>query len=78
MTLTYFTSNWKSSLQSILTVTLAVTGYLMTASIIHPKTAAILGTINGIAKVVLGIFQSDGIQIPSGSTVKQTTSVTTK
>jgi hypothetical protein len=44
----------------------------MTSSVIKPHTAAILVSVNGVAKVVLGIFQTDGVQLPSGSTVKTT------
>jgi hypothetical protein len=64
--------NWKSTAQSILTTTFAVTGVLMTSSVIKPHTAAILVSVNGVAKVVLGIFQTDGVQLPAGSTVKTT------
>ena len=76
--LDHLLTNWRSTVQSILTTTFAVTGSLMVSSIIKPHTAAILVTINGVAKVVLGVFQTDGIQIPSGSTVTQKTTVTTK
>jgi hypothetical protein len=31
----------------------------MVSSTIKPHTAAILGIVNGLAKVLLGIFQSD-------------------
>lgn len=55
----HLTNNWKSSVQSVLTTTFAVTGVLMTSSVIKPHTAALLVTVNGIAKVVLGIFQAD-------------------
>jgi hypothetical protein len=36
----------------------------MASNVITPHTAAILATINGICKVVLGIFQVDGVQLP--------------
>ena len=52
-------THWKTTLQSILTVTFAITGYLMTASIISPHTAAMLTIVNGIAKVILGCMQQD-------------------
>jgi hypothetical protein len=71
--LAHLTSNWKSTLQSILTTTFALTGALMASSVISPKTAAIMASINGICKIVLGIFQTDGVQIPTGSKVTQTT-----
>lgn len=64
--------NWKSTLQSILTTTFAITGALMVSNVISPKTAAILTTINGVCKIVLGVFQTDGIQVPTGSTVTET------
>jgi hypothetical protein len=63
----HITNNWKTTVQSILTVTFAVTGVLMTSSIIKPHTAAVLVIINGVAKVVLGLFQSDGVMIPHES-----------
>jgi hypothetical protein len=77
MNLAYFTKNWKTTLQSILTVTLALTGALMMSNTISPKVAAIAASVNGIAKVVIGVFQSDGVQVPAGSTVTQTTKVET-
>lgn len=70
-------TNWKSTAQSVLTTTFAVTGVLMTSSVIKPHTAAILVSVNGVAKVVLGIFQQDGIQLPGGTTVTQETTVKT-
>lgn len=51
--------NWKSTVQSLLTTTFAVTGVLATSSIIKPHTAAILVTVNGVAKVLLGLYQTD-------------------
>jgi hypothetical protein len=41
----------------------------MTSSIIKPHTAAVLVTVNGVAKIILGIFQTDGVVVPPGSTV---------
>lgn len=52
-------ANWKTTAQSLLTTTLAVTGVLMTSSIIKPHTAAIMVTVNGVAKVILGVMQTD-------------------
>jgi hypothetical protein len=75
--LDHLLGNWKSTMQSVLTTTFAVTGVLMTSSVIKPHTAAMLVTANGIAKVVLGVFQSDGIQLPGGSTVTEKTTVIT-
>lgn len=77
MNLDHLLANWKSTAQSILTTTFVLTGALMTASVIKPHTAAILVTINGVAKVLLGMFQTDGVQIPAGLTVEQTTTVQT-
>lgn len=57
--LQHLTTNWKSTVQSLLTVTLAITGYLMASSTIKPHTAVILGTVNGLAKVILGVMQTD-------------------
>jgi hypothetical protein len=56
----HFITNWKSTVQSMLTVTFAITGYLMASSLIKPHTAIILGTVNGLAKVILGVLQTDG------------------
>ncbi len=67
---TYLVQNWKSTVQSILTVTLAVTGYLMASSTIKPHTAIIIGTVNGVAKVILGVLQQDGVVSPPDATIK--------
>ncbi len=71
----HLTQNWKTTLQSILTTTFAITGTLMVSSVIKPQTAAILVTVNGICKVVLGVFQTDGSTLPPGTNIK--TSITT-
>lgn len=71
------TANWKSTVQSVLTTTFALTGALMVSSIITPKTAAILTSVNAICKIVLGVFQTDGVTLPASTTVKQTTTITT-
>lgn len=73
----HLTDNWKSTLQSILTTTFALTGSLMLSSVIKPHTAAILVAVNGVCKVLLGLVQTDGVQVPAGSTVKQTSTITT-
>jgi hypothetical protein len=75
--LQHLTENWKSTLQSILTTTFALTGTLMLSSVIKPHTAAILVAVNGVCKVLLGVFQTDGVQVPAGSTIKQTSTITT-
>lgn len=75
--LAHLLTNWKSTVQSILTTTFALTGALMISNVISPKTAAICGSVNAICKVVLGAFQTDGLQVPAGTQVKQTTVVTT-
>jgi hypothetical protein len=74
----HLTDNWKSTAQSFLTVTFAVTGYLMTSSVIKPHTAVVLGIVNGLAKVILGIYQQDGVVIPANSTISQSSSTTIK
>ena len=74
--LAHLKNNWKSTVQSILTTTFALTGTLMLSSVIKPKTAAILTAINGVAKVLLGAFQTDGVQMPAGSTMTQTSKTT--
>jgi hypothetical protein len=61
--LKYITDNWKTTAQSILTFTLAITGYLMTSKVISTHTAAICGTINGLCLVVVGVMQKDGINV---------------
>lgn len=73
----HLTENWKSTLQSILTTTFALTGSLMLSSVIKPHTAAILVAVNGVCKVLLGLVQTDGIQVPAGSTIKQNSTITT-
>ena len=74
--LEYLTANWKSTVQSILTTTFALTGALMASNVISPKTAAIMASINGICKIVLGVFQTDGVQVPAGTQISTTTVVT--
>jgi hypothetical protein len=64
MNFQYLTRNWKTTVQAILTTIFAVTGVLMTSSVISPHTAAVMVTVNGIAKVVLGIFQNDAKPAP--------------
>lgn len=75
--LTHLTTNWKTTVQSILTTTFALTGALMVSNVISPKTAAILVSINGVCKVVLGVFQTDGPALPPGSKLTTTSTVTT-
>ncbi len=55
----HITQNWKSTVQSILTFTLAITGYLMTCKTISPHTAAIFGMVNGLCLVIVGVMQKD-------------------
>lgn len=75
--LQHLLSNWKSTAQSILTTTFALTGALMVSNVISAKTAAIMGTANAVCKILVGVLQTDGIQIPANSTVKQTTTIQT-
>lgn len=77
MNLAHITANWKSTLQSILTTTFALTGGLMVSSVISPKTAAILTSVNAVCKIVLGVFQEDGIVVPANTTIQQTTTLKT-
>ena len=77
LAIAHLMTNWKSTVQSILTTTFAITGSLMVSSIIKPHTAALLVTINAVAKVLLGVFQTDGVQVPPGSTIKSNTTITT-
>jgi hypothetical protein len=74
--LAHLANNWKSTVQSILTTVFALTGTLMVSNVISSKTAAIMAAVNGICKIVLGVFQTDGVQIPAGSTVIQTSKTT--
>ena len=75
---THATSNWKSTVQSILTSVMVASGVAVAP---NPWiSTALAGKILGagmIAKVLLGALQSDGIQVPGGSTLKQTTTITT-
>lgn len=75
--LTHGIKNWRSTTQSALTVMFMITGYLMVSQTIKPHTAIIMGTVNGICKLLIGWFETDGIQVPPGSTLQQTTKVTT-
>lgn len=75
--LNHLLSNWKSTAQSILTTTFALTGALMISHAISPKIAAVCASINAILKVVIGVLQTDGVQIPAGQTVQQVMSIKT-
>lgn len=70
-------TSWKTTLQSILTAVIGLSALAPTMSWLTPKQAAIAATAGAVAKVVLGAFQSDGIVVPSNSTVKQTTTIQT-
>jgi hypothetical protein len=59
MNLQHLVQNWHTTLQSILTTTFAITGYLMVSSLIKPHTATVLVTVNGLCKVILGVLQTD-------------------
>jgi hypothetical protein len=63
MTIPNLAANWKSTAQSILTTTFAITGALMVSNVISPKVAAICATINGVLKVILGVFETDGVPV---------------
>lgn len=66
----------KTTIQSILTSTLAVTGLLLGTSIISPKVAGIITALNVVAKVGLGMLQTDGINLPPNTKITQTTDTT--
>jgi hypothetical protein len=76
--LLHLATNWKTTLQSVLTSVMVLSGVAVTPNpwISTTLAAKILGA-GMIAKVILGALQNDGIHIPPGSTVKQTTTVTT-
>jgi hypothetical protein len=59
MSIPNLAANWKSTVQSILTTTFAITGALMVSNVISPKVAAICATVNGVLKIVLGVFETD-------------------
>lgn len=77
--LDHLRSNWRTTAQSILTTAFAITGYLMVSSVISPHTAGEFVMINGLCKVAIGLLQTDGIQLPSGTSIETTTtsSITT-
>ena len=66
----------KTTIQSILSGVYAITLLLMGMQTISPKVAGIIVSLNTIAKVGLGMSQSDGIQLPAGTSMKQTTQTT--
>jgi hypothetical protein len=76
--ITHVASNWKTTLSGFLS---AVIGFSAVASTPNPWIPSNLGIkilgAAAISKVVLGMIQTDGIQVPGGSTVKQTTTITT-
>ena len=75
---THATSNWKTTVSGFLS---AVIGFSAVASTPNPWINSGLGIkilgAAAIAKIILGMLQSDGIQVPGGSTLKQTTTITT-
>lgn len=77
--LSHAAANWKSTVQSVLTSVMVMSGVAVTPNpwISTTLAAKILGA-GVIAKVILGALQSDGgIQVPGGSKVTQTTKIET-
>jgi hypothetical protein len=70
-------NNPKTTAQSFLTCFLTLVPTLLAVGAIHGKAAAIAGSLLAVAKVWVGATQHDGVVIPPGTEMKQTTSVTT-
>lgn len=76
--LQHVASNWKTSVGGFLN---AIIGFSAVASSPNPWISSAVGIkilgAASIARIALGMIQTDGIQLPGGSVVKQTTTVTT-
>lgn len=69
-------ANWKTTLSSILTVTLFSTAALLTYPPVmaHPKVMGILGGVQILAKVWIGLIQKDANPaVTSSVTIESTT-----
>jgi hypothetical protein len=51
--------SWKTTVQPILSGTLAITTALLTIQTISPKTAGILIAVQAISKAIIGVMQTD-------------------
>jgi hypothetical protein len=71
--------NWKSTVAGILNpiIAMGAAGLFAPNPWISTKTAAGLLWISSAARIFVGLVQTDGIQIPGGSKVSQTTTVET-
>ena len=56
--------NWKSTLSGILTATLSLTVALLPLHVLSPREVVWAGTIQAVAKVLLGLIQNDGTSAP--------------
>jgi hypothetical protein len=76
----HIVTNWKSSLQSILSVVIALGVYFsaIPSGIIDQHTVVILTVITGAAKVLLGLIQSDAKPAVTSSVTVQTTTPMTQ
>lgn len=73
--LQHLISNWKTSLQGILSAVIALGVYLaaVPTTVIPQHTAAIIAVIVGAAKVLLGLIQSDAKPAVTSSVTVETT-----
>jgi hypothetical protein len=73
--LQHLVTNWKTSLQGILSAVIALGVYLaaVPTTVIPQHTAAIIAVIVGAAKVLLGLVQSDAKPSVTTSTTIETT-----
>lgn len=57
-------SNWKTTVQGILSGTIAFTISLLSLNILPPKYAAVATAVQGLAKAILGMYQHDAVATP--------------
>lgn len=73
--------NWKTSLAGVLSTVVAMSAAGMFAPnpFINTKVSGYLLAASGAARILLGFFQTDGVQVqvPSSSTIQQTTTIQT-
>jgi benzoyl-CoA reductase/2-hydroxyglutaryl-CoA dehydratase subunit BcrC/BadD/HgdB len=71
----HIATNWKTSLQGVLSATVAIGLYCVTLppQVIPPHVGVIIAAISGGAKVILGLIQSDAKPSVSSSVTIETT-----
>lgn len=76
--LNHLLTNWKTSVQGLLSVTIALGVYFtaIPSGVIDQKTVGIITVVTGAAKVLLALIQSDAKPAVSSSVTIETTKPT--